>query len=292
MANYEVLPIDDWFAGTPMGDVALCSPFNGEPLNGNHIRNEPVTPPSEFVTDFNLGNGYGYWIGSKHRNSPLLACVCLTDPQSRHGLGDINEFRDLAGNFDVVALDPTPSVRMEHIRRARDGIGNLVMHNGVMVDETYLAALSESHNLVVNIAPNYEAETGRYMTPAGRALREIRTQVEFEAMGQDQNNPDLAVLAGDYVYANTSQWHQAMAAGLIGDGYYLKHGRPMNSILILTSHENGDLGRKLVRSGSDLETTFVEFATEQIKHDENTHSYAEALARGYIPHEDLQGAEF
>ncbi len=300
-SNFETRPLDEWFRTTVAGDIALCDAFSGEPLCGPHIANEPKNPSRVFVENFRLGNGYGYWKGSKYFDVPPLIGVYLTDPTRPDGLGDYAEFCDLASNFDVVAHSGMQSARMEQVRRLSGGLGKLVVANGVQFNGQYLAGLQESHSLVVNLSPAVDT-AGRPTTPDGRALQAVRDAVITQGLDQkDPNDPDLTYLATDYVHANTIQWHDVLSAGAVGDSYYSKYGRPMTSMLVVAPYEHGDLGRKFVVSGVPPEfevdgqtypAVDVRFARPEYIDDPNTGSYALALDHGYIPHEALRDAQY
>lgn len=300
-SNFSLRQPTEWFRTTLAGDIALCDPFTGEPLNGAHIANEPKNPPAAFLEDYKLGNGYGFWRGSKYFSPPPLIGVYLTDPTKADGLGDYESFCDMAANFDVVAYSGMQSARMEQIRRMRGGLGRMVMRNGVEFNGQYLAGLQESHSLVVDLSPAVD-ERNRPATPDGRALQAARDVVVGQSFDQrDPDDPDLTYLATDYVYANTLQWHNVLSAGAFGDSYYSKFGRPLTSMLVVAPYEHGDLGRKFVVSGVPPEFEMngetypavdVQFAHEAYVEDPNTASYALALDHGHIPHEALPGAQY
>jgi hypothetical protein len=245
-----------------------------------------------------LSNGYGYWKGSKYFDVPPIVGVYLTDPSRPDGLGDYENFSDLASNFDVVVRRDIRSARIESKIRVAGGMGNVAVRNGVEVNSTYDAMLIEAHNNIVSLAPPTEE--------AKRALQAVRDAVTGQEFDQaDPNDPDLTVLATDFVSEDTQQWHDVLAAGLVGDGYYRQHGRLMTSMLVVAPYEAGDLGRKLVSSGVPMELTFdtptgpqtfdnvdVSFALPELTENEDARSYALALSLGYIPHEALSGAEY
>jgi hypothetical protein len=288
-------PLAEWFADTANGDIALCDPFSGEPLCGDHIANEPTKPTEAFMKDFKLGNGYGYWRGQTYNDAPPFVGVYLVDPTTPNGLGDYREFRDMAADFDVVVHNDTLSVRMEHVRRqaAGRGVGKVALEDGVETDATFLSALLDSHPRVVDLAPPVDLLTGEPIGVHGRALGAVRDAVIAQGLDQkDPTDPDLTYMATDFVYANTAQWHQVMSAGNVAEGWYPEHGRLLTSMLLLTTPENADLGRKLVVSGLPRKNVDVAFALQEYADDVDTRAYALALDHGYIPHEALRGTEF
>jgi hypothetical protein len=255
------------------------------------------------MQDPHLSNGYGYWRGSQYQTPQPIVGVYLTDPSHPEGLGDYQEFREMAREFDVVAHTEMQSVRMEAIRRLSGGVGKIAMADGTMTDATYLSALLDSHPNVVDLAPAVDPLSDEPIDDGGRALQAVRDAVITQGIDQkDPNDPDARYLLTDYVYANTAQWHQIMSAGLIGDGYYLKHGRPMTSMLVVAPFEHGDLGRKLVVSGLPTSLAFPNgvtinnpdmlFARQEYAEDVNAGSYALALDRGYVPREAFRGAAY
>lgn len=290
MSNFETQPLEDWFRSTPNGDVALCDPFNGEPLCGPHVSMEPKTPTEAFVSDFQLGNGYGYWRGRKIDENPPYVAVYLVDPSRPGGLGPHREFRELAEHFDVVAYDTTQAVRMEDIRRrAPGGVGKIALAGGVESNATFLSALLDSHHTVVDLAPPIDMMTGKPANDAARGLQAVRDAVVGQEIDQkDPNDPDLRYLATDYVYANTSQWHTVMASGNLAE----RMGR-LTAMLVVLPHEQADFMRKLVVSGLPQERIDFRFARKgyDIDHNVNTGSYAFALDRGYIPYQQLRDAD-
>jgi hypothetical protein len=291
--HIETRPLDEWFAPTLNGDIALCDPFSGEPLCGPHIALEPKQPTEAFVEDFKLGNGFGYWRGSKYHDIVPYVGVYLTDPSRPEGLGDYQEFKELAGDFDVVVHSEMQSVRMQEIRRLSGGVGKIALQDGTETNATYLSALMDSHSLVLDLAPAIDLLTGEPIDRAGKALQAVRDTVVAQGIDQkDPNDPDLTYLATDYVYANTLQWHQSMSAGSVAENYFAQHGRPLTTMLVVAGHEHGDLGRKLVVSGLPADRIDVAFARPEYAEDVNTRSYAVALDAGYIPHEALRGAEY
>lgn len=184
--------------------------------------------------------------------------------------------------------------RIRSLRRAERGIGEMVVHNGVAYDEGFLARLHDASSLAVDLSPELDI-SGHPAYKPGKALQAVRDVVELRAMDQlDPQDPDLTLLAADMVYANTLQWHTAMAAGLVGDSFPQRQDQAMGTMLLVVPYEHGDLARKLVVSGVLQDNVDVRFGAPHmdVDHDLDANSYAVALDRGYISRKYLRGAQF
>jgi hypothetical protein len=291
MSNFETVPLDEWFRDTPNGDVVLCDPFDGVPLCGSHVALEPRTPTQAFMSDFTLGNGYGYWRGRKYDENAPFVGVYFVDPSKPEGLGSYQDFRELASSFDVVAYDATQALRMEDVRRRSSGIGRIAMAGGTESDATFLSALLDSHPNVVDLAPPVDLLTGKPASDTGRGLQAVRDAVIGQGIDQkDPADPDLRYLATDYIYANTVQWHTVMRSGNVAEDM----GRRLTAMLVVLPHEQADYMRKLVVSGLPGERIDFRFARPEydLDHNADTSSYAFALDRGHIPAEALRGTQY
>jgi hypothetical protein len=292
MSNFETQPLEDWFRDTPNGDVVLCDPFNGEPLCGPHVALDAVTPTEAFLDDFRLGNGYGHLRGFKlpgNADKAPLVGIYFTDPSHPAGLGDYAEFKDMAGNFDVVAYSNVQSVRLEEMRRRTGGMGKIALNNGVEVDATYASALLDSHPKTVDLSQLVDPITGEPMNNVARGIQAVRDAVVGQGLDQkDPNDPDLTYLATDYVFANTVQWHNVMSTGSLAE----RMGRGLTSLLVVLPYEMGDYLRKMQLSGQPESTTDFMYARPEYhwQNNEDASSYAVAHQFGHIPREALKGA--
>lgn len=297
--QFETRPLDEWFRETVAGDIALCDPFSGVPLNydpmtrQSHISHEPKHPTTAFTNDFELGNGYGYWQGSKYAGNIAVA-VLLTDPTSKHGLGDYDTFKDIVSGFDYVGYANTQSVRAGEIRRRNVPLlGSMTASGEVVTDDTYMSTIMDvagQHGKpLFNFDPSADI-FGQPDTAASRGLQSVRDAVTGQGIDQkDPNDPDLTYLATDYVYANTLQWHGVMSAGVKVEGLQREYKGQGESVLLLVPAEHGDTGRKLAVSG--VQNIMAEYARPEYRSDTTNGSYAFALDRGHIPKAQLRGAK-
>lgn len=178
--DFQTRPLDEWFANTLAGDIALCDPFSGQPLCGEHIGNAPDSPTTAFMGDYTLGNGYGMWKASKGLGMTTVG-VYLADPSRLEGLGDRRELEEVVSNFDVMGFASTRSVRLgERLRRTVSGLGAVTAGGDIAPDDDYegvlLEAAVKSDTLAFGIDPSKDF-FGEPDSADSRGLQAVRDAV-------------------------------------------------------------------------------------------------------------------
>lgn len=266
----NILPVQRWASDGLAGDIALHSPTTGVFL-GDEDRGENERPPEYFIDMPAYAEGYRFW---KERGAPqtcerlgeLTVCLYLTDPNDPEGLGHPDDLEYLLGCSDMVgyALGRSVNARLTDSRRIARVPGL------VIPDPAYERKLNDTL---------YEFDPFSFDLPADApAVSEMeRTLFDLAERQGDPANPAFSLMLADMVYCNTVQWAMAGAAGIEP----AKQPNRAISMLLITSPEHADLGRKISLLGTV--TVEVVCATPEIEHDSIHVLYNKAISTGIVP---------
>jgi hypothetical protein len=274
-------PIEQWFIDGLNDDILLHSPTTGVFLGARGI-GEGEHPPEYFAADPAYAKGYDYWEArgqaqTINRVGELSIGVFLTDPNSPDGLGDIQAFKDLVREADVVgyAVGRGVNARLTPNPWIAETPG-LIMPDPQFENNLTDIVYNAKRQLPVPFDVPLDA-------PVPRAIERRVFQLAVEQGGRYE--PTLAVMGGDMIYCNTLQWGMAG----VGGANLAEEDKQPNKLLIVAAGEHEDLARKISLLG-DVAVEYFGAQSEwgalepfEIGADPIDRLYAQSLKTGIIP---------
>ena len=236
-------------------DVFLCDPFNGVPICGSSLQEEPNTAPTAFTEHPELGSGYaivkGRGLYELTGDAPMMAGVLLTDPTRAAGLGTTRDLRENMSQFDCVAYMRKRSALVDAAtEKEAYSIPDMTAAGDLIGSDPYMDKLygvaAEERMPIFSIDPPKDP-FGRLEDDLGVSLRELENVIRAEVV--------------------------------------MQVGRYPNNVLLVVPAEQGDMTRKCKVSG--IPGVEEVLACDGLYEDINNHAYPNAMRWGKIPAEAL-----